>query len=210
MTGPPDAPPPPPGGDVPPPPGAASPPPLPKASGKGPLFWILVVLGSLLVVCCAGGLVFFFVAREKFEEFVALSPSERDARVSALLETASEAQVRAATAFIQAVDEERDDDAWEMTAPAFRVVTTREKFGELTELVGQVVGRCLSKELRNVNVKHPIGGGSTASLDFNAKFEKGAGTIHFDLLEIDGTWKVTSWRTDSPLFLDAMKRGSGK
>ena len=201
MTGPPDAPP--------PPPGAPSPPPLPKA-GKGPLFWILVVLGGLFALCCAGGLVFFFAAREKFEEFAALSESERNARVSAILETASEAEVRVATEFIKAVDEERDDDAWEMTAPAFRVVTTREKFGEMTELIGEVVGRCLSKDLRNFNSKHPLGGGSTTSLDFNAQFEKGAGTIHFDLVQIDGTWKVASWRTDSPLFLDAMKRGSGK
>jgi hypothetical protein len=179
-------------------------------SGHGPLFWILVVLGGLFVLCCAGGLVVFFVAREKFEEFAALPESERNTRVSALLESASAEEVRAATEFTKAVDEERDDDAWEMTAPAFRVATPRDKFGELTELVGQVVGRCLEKELRNVNTKHALGGGATASLDFAAKFEKGDGTIHFDLAEIDGTWKVASWRVESPLFLDAMKRGSGK
>jgi hypothetical protein len=195
--------------DLPPPPDSP-PPPVPVQSGHGPLFWILVVLGGLFVLCCAGGLVVFFVAREKVEEFAALPESERNARVSALLESASAEEVRAASEFTKAVDEERDDDAWEMTAPAFRVATPRDKFGELTELVGQVVGRCLEKELRNVNTKHALGGGATASLDFAAKFEKGDGTIHFDLAEIDGTWKVASWRVDSPLFLDAMKRGSGK
>jgi hypothetical protein len=179
-------------------------------SGHGPLFWILVVLGGLFVLCCAGGLVVFFVAREKVEEFAALPESERNARVSALLESASAEEVRAATEFTKAVDEERDDDAWEMTAPAFRVATPRDKFGELTELVGQVVGRCLEKELRSVNTKHALGGGATASLEFAAKFEKGNGTIHFDLAEIDGTWKIASWHVESPLFLDAMKRGSGK
>ena len=196
--------------EVPPPPGADGPPPVPAKKGHGPLFWIAVVLGGLFAVCCAGGLVVFFVARKSFNEFAALPESERNARMSALLESGSEEQVRAATEFIQAVDEERDDDAWEMTTPAFRVSTPREKFGEMTELVGRVLGKCLSKELRNVNVKHAFGGSSTASLVFAATFEKGEGTIHFDLAETGGTWKVASWRTESPLLLDAMKRGSGK
>jgi uncharacterized protein DUF4019 len=195
---------------APPPPGADGPPPVPAKSGRGPLFWILVAAGGLFALCCAGGVVVFLVVREKAAEFAALPESERNARMSALLEAASEEELRAATEFTRAVDEERDDDAWAMTAPAFRLVTPREKFAELTDLVGQVVGRCLSKQLRNANVKHQFGSGSTASLDFAAKFEKGDGTIHFDLAQIDGTWKVASWRVDSPLFLDAMKRGSGK
>jgi hypothetical protein len=208
VTGPAD--PAPPGGDAPPPPGAAFPPPVPVKSGHGPLFWILIAFGGLFVLCCAVGLVFFLVAREKFEEFAALPESERNARVSQLLESAAEEEVRAASEFIRAVDEERDDEAWEMTAPAFRLVMPRDKFSELTELVGQVLGRCVEKHLRTANTKNLIGSGSTASLDFDAKFEKGDGTIHFDLVEIGGAWKVASWRTDSPLFMDAMKRGSGK
>jgi hypothetical protein len=195
--------------DLPPPP-ASPPPPVPGKPGHGPLFWILVALGGLFVTCCAGGLVVFFVAREKVQEFAALPESERNARVSTILAGAADEQVRAATEFIKAVDEERDDDAWEMTAPAFRVATPRDKFGELTELVSQVVGRCLEKELRNVNTKVPLSGGSSTSLVFGAKFEKGNGTILFDLAEIDGKWKVASWRVESPLFLDAVKRGSGK
>ena len=191
----------------PPPPGAGGPPPIPMKSGHGPLFWILVSLGGLFVLCCAGGLIVFVVAREKFKEFAAMPEDERKA---AILEAVAGEESHAASEFIKAIDEERDEDAWAMTAPTFRVLTPRDKFAEMTELVGQVLGRCQSKHLTNANVKTQVGSGSTASLDYAAKFERGDGTIHLDLVKIDGTWKVASWRTDSPLFLDAMKRGSGK
>lgn len=196
--------------DVPPPPGAASPPPVPSSSGRGPLFWILVSCGALFVLCCAGGLVVWLVVRDKFEEFANLPPEERERRMNELAASMGADELRAADEFVRAVDEERDDDAWEMTTPAFRISMPRDKFGEMTELVGNVVGRCNSKLVRTFNSRSKIGGGSSCSLVFAAKFEKGDGTISFDLVEVNGAWKVQAWKVESPLFLDAMKRGSGK
>ena len=202
MSGPPEAP---------PPPAAPSPPPLPKSSGKGPLFWILFALAGLFALCCASGLIVWFVVKSKLVEVSSASQAARDAQMTAIAETMAEDELRAANDFIAAIDEERDDDAWEMTAPAFRVLTPRDKFGELTELAASVLGRCVSKEVRTFKSRTAlVGGQTTASITFAAKFEKGDGTIQVELVEVGGAWKVASWRTDSPLFLDAMKRGSGK
>jgi hypothetical protein len=35
-------------------------------------------------------------------------------------------------------------------------------------------------------------------------------SIRLDLVSAGGAWKIFGWRTDSPRFVDAMKRGAGK
>jgi hypothetical protein len=89
-------------------------------------------------------------------------------------------------------------------------VTQRAKFDELTALVRTVVGRCKSKQLRSVNERVALGGSSTSNLVFAATFEKGEGTITMDVVSEAGSWKILSWRTNSPLFDEAMKHGAGK
>jgi hypothetical protein len=196
--------------DAPPPPSQATGPPPAAPRGSGVLKWVLIAAGALLLACGCGTMLVLRFARDWFE--VALAPpGEREARLSRKLESIVGDQVACADRFVAAVDAGRDDDAWAMTTDGFRTATSREKFGELTATVRSVLGRCTARQVQNVQTRSSLGAGpSTTSLVFAATFEKGAGTIKFDLVSGDGGWSVSGWRTESPLFLDAIGKGAGK
>jgi hypothetical protein len=166
-------------------------------------FWFAVVGGILLLVCgCGGGLVYWLAG--DWIRIGMLPPAEQAKAMDAKLRQFAAGDVAAAEAFLDALDADQVDQAWGMTAPAFRSVTTREEFGKLAATVRSVVGKSKERLLRNVNTRSMVGGSSTTSLVFAATFEKGAGTVSIDL--VGGA--VQSWKTDSPLCLDAMKRGA--
>jgi len=178
-----------------------------KKRGVG--FWLLIAGGALLLLCGGGVLLLWHFGRDWIDIAQALE-GERQELLSKKLGAIAGGQVPAVDAFVAAVDEKRDDDAWAMTAARFREATQREKFDGLTSLVRTVMGRCTSKKLRNLNTRQALGGGTTSNLVFAATFEKGDGTITVDLEQEAGVWKVLGWRTNSPLFDEAMKRGAAK
>ena len=163
----------------------------------------------MVVLCGAGALLIADAAKEWID--IARAPeSERAALLSKKLGEMAADQMAATDRYLAAIDEERDDDAWEMASAAFHGSTTREKFGETAAIVRSVVGRCRSHELRSFNSNVALGGATTCMLQFAARFEKGDGTITMELESAGGAWKVRTWRTNSPLFDEAMKRGAGK
>lgn len=187
----------------------SAPPDVPAKRKRGVGFWLLVAGGALLVVCGGGALLAWHFSADWIA--IARAPEgEREALLSKKLGEMAGDQTAAVDSFVAAVDESRDDDAWAATSERFRATTSREKFGELTSLVRTVVGRCKSKRLRSLNAKQNLGGSTVSSLAYGATFEKGDGGIAIDLESVDGVWKVLTWRTNSPLFEQAMKRGAGK
>jgi hypothetical protein len=188
-----------------------TPPPVPPAPGRRRTwrFWLLVAGSTMVVLCGAGALLIADAAKEWID--IARAPeSERAALLSKKLGEMAADQMAAADRYLEAIDEERDDDAWTMTSDAFQRAGTRENFGETAALVRSVVGRCKSRELRSFNTNAMLGGATVATLVFAAHFEKGDGTITMELETSGGGWTVRTWRTNSPLFDEAMKRGAGK
>jgi len=188
------------------PPPLDAPPPAPARRKSRLRFWLLLGGGVLLAVCGGGALIVWRFVRNLEEA----TPEERQAIVARTLQSMAGPQTEAADAFIAAVDEKRDDDAWAATAPAFRGTTTREKFGDFAQLVRDVVGRLKSKTLVGFNTRTVLGGDAVAALSWSAKFEKGDGTIQIDVVSLDGAWKIQKWNVNSPLFVEAMKKGAGK
>jgi len=187
------------------------PPPVPAPPRKRRTwrFWLIVAGSTMVVLCGAGALLIANAAKEWID--IARAPeSERAALVSKTLGEMAKGQVEASDRYLAAIDDERDDDAWAMGSAAFQGSTTREKFGETAALVRSVVGRCRSHEMRSFNTNVALGGATSCTLQFAAHFDKGDGTITMELESVGGDWKVRTWRTNSPLFDEAMKRGAGK
>src|SRR5687767_8808543 len=100
------------------------------AKKRGWGFWLAIAGGVLTVVCCGGGAVVWYAGREWFA--IAAAPEgERERLFSKKLEEAAGDQMTPVDAFLAAVDEQRDEDAWNLASPSFHASTTREKFGEL-------------------------------------------------------------------------------
>ena len=176
---------------------------------RGVLFWLLVV-GGVMVAVCAGGVLLVF---EKGKDWIAIAQApegERSGLLSKKLEEVAGDRMLVIDRYLAAVDEARDDDAWALTTDSFKATTTRDEFTELTTLVRSVTGRVTSRELRNYQSKSMLGGAEGSTLTFAAKFEKGDGSIVMDVEAAGGEWMVRGWRVNSPLFVEAMKRGGGK
>jgi hypothetical protein len=188
---------------------APSPPPVPKKPASR-LRFVLLVLGGVLVAVCGGGAFYAWKFVHEIADIAAAPPGEREALLSKKLESMAADQTSAVDAFLAAVDEGRDDDAWAMASSRLRTITPRDKFGDTMTLIRSVVGRCKSKQLRNLDSRSNLDGTSTSSMLYAATFEKGDGTIKADLVTEDGNWKVFGWNVNSPLFMDAMKKGAGK
>jgi hypothetical protein len=186
------------------------PPPPPSRRRRGPLFWLAAV-GVPLLLCCGGLGVAALVGAKDWIAIAFAPPGERKALVSRQLEGMAPAEIAAARDFFAAIDEERDDAAWEMTSAAMRAATPRPQFDQLVSLVRRVMGRLQSTAV--VNVHRTTGFGampSLARLTLEGTFENGAATINVEVEDVGGTLEIRTWRVDSPLFLDAMERGSGK
>jgi hypothetical protein len=178
-----------------------------KRRGWG--FWIAMIAGALGVLCCGGGLLVRHFARDWIAIMTAPEKDRPSLLDRKLREFAAE-QMSAADAFLAAVDAGNDDAAWDATSAVFRATTTRERFGESAQLVRDVMGPVQSKILRSIQTNKRNDEPAVTHLAFGATFAKGEGTISLDLEYVDKKYEVRSWRTDSPLFTEAMKRGAKK
>lgn len=174
---------------------------------RGLWFWFAVV-GGLGLLCCGGiGAAVWSGARE-WIDIAAAPESERADLLSKKLEQFAGDRVRVADEFLAAVDADRGDDAWAMTSQTFQSAVVREKFDELRHSVTTVMGPLVSRRVTNVNTRKTIGSGDSTTLVLQGTFEKGQGTITLELEGSEPDWKIRSWNTQSPLFLQAIERGA--
>jgi hypothetical protein len=175
---------------------------------RGPLFWVLLI-GGILLVLCGGIAALLWSAVGDFVRIAQLPPAERQKAMSDKLRSMAPAETAAADSFLDDVEAGRLDAAWNATSPGFQASTTRKEFDELVETVRAVMGRSLSRDLVNMNARMVPGPGGTGyALTYAAKFEKGDGTVRVDLTGAAPAWTVQTWRTESPLFLEAAKKGA--
>lgn len=184
------------------------PPPLQRRK-RGLGFWLLVSGGALAAVC-GGLIVSLWDHVERIYGIATAPPEERQALFSQQLEAMAGTCPVAVDRFLAAVDRGDDDLAYDLVSAGFRQSATRERFGELADTVRAVMGPLKTKSLVNFHSKQVLGGSSLTTLVYAGKFEKGDGAITLHLEASGDSWRVHFWRTDSPLFEAAMRKGAGK
>ena len=106
--------------------------------------------------------------------------------------------------FLDAVGASRDEDAWNLTSADFRGQTSRAAFGELAARVRREAGACSYRTVRSASHRTNGAEPDQSLLVYKATFEKGEGSITFDLDKPGAEWLVRSWTTylrDSDLVL---------
>src|SRR5437870_1874769 len=119
-------------------------------TGRGVGFWLLVAAGVVMAICGGAVILAWDTIHDVFTIATA-PPDERDALLSSKLASLAGERQTVVDGFLAAVDDSRDADAWAMTSPGFQSVTTRKQFDDLAALVRDVMGKCLSKSIRNFN-----------------------------------------------------------
>lgn len=99
-----------------------------------------------------------------------------------------------------AIDQDSFAETYDtMTTRAFRDVVTKEQYTELGHAIKSRLGAFQSKSLRSVKM-HQSTSGRYLEVRYDARFEKGNGTIRARMTEEGGEWKFVSFRVESPLF----------
>ena len=105
-------------------------------------------------------------------------------------------------ALFDAIDEGAFEETYDtLASPQMRGVTSREDYGKLGLVISRTLGRLRSKSLRSFEVRQ-LNTDSFVSATYNARFEKGAGTIFVEIVGVGDGWKVSTFRVESPVFLD--------
>ncbi len=165
--------------------------------GRKVWVWVLGGVLGLGALCCAGVVGVLWWGRgelqEEMSKVVASMTKEEDAYTER---------------FFRHLDAQEMDAAWEMTSADFRGVTSREQFDKLGQAIRRVMGAYRGKTVQSFNSKSGFGTGlGVVDLVYAGQFENGPATITVRLEKAGGgDFRVTSFRVDSPRFLDELTK----
>ncbi len=103
-----------------------------------------------------------------------------------------------AEAFQAKVDAADYSGAYQSIGPEWKAVDSEEKFTSFESSVRKQLGVMLSKSTASFNVQDGVGQGS-ATITYNANYEKGPASVTYTLSKRGGAWLVIGHNVDSPL-----------
>lgn len=172
------------------------PPPPPGAPRRSRAPCLVFAVALLVLVVGPLALVWYFVGDVfDFDDFAETGDGDRFA---AGVQEIAGAPIARVGEFLEAVGASRDDDAWNMTAPDFRGATSRAEFGELAARVRREAGACTFRKVRSASHRTSDTEPERSRLVYEATFEKGEGSLRFDLDKPGAEWLVRSWTTSVP------------
>lgn len=108
-------------------------------------------------------------------------------------------------ALFQAIDEQDFGSTYlTETTSELRNTVTLEGYENIGKVIAAELGKLESKTISNFKYQFDSAG-TFYDVSYDARFEKGTGTIHATLKKVEETWKLHNFRVNSPLLIQDLK-----